>query len=278
MNQAPAVLSISPHPDDELLGAPATLMALRDSGWRVVNLACSLGRTEDRERRRAELSEACRRAGFDLAIPDGIPPIGPDDDLAVAQTALATVIAETAAQIGATLLAGPSPHDAHHGHEVVGRAIRDAVQMRGEPQRVIFWGLWSDLAMPNVLVRFDAARLAEIQRALAAHAGELARNRFEQLLAARAAANAVLGPERVFGYGAAGTPDDQDAFAELLTDTRWSPGAGWRLASPRELDRSRPLTPWPAALPDHGIEIGWWLDAPSVSTRVRDARRVKRLG
>ena len=46
MSPAPAVLAVSPHPDDELLGAGATLMALRDAGWRVINLAASLGRED----------------------------------------------------------------------------------------------------------------------------------------------------------------------------------------------------------------------------------------
>lgn len=44
-------------------------MALRDAGWYVVNLACGLGRPAHAERRRAELAEACRRAGFELVIP-----------------------------------------------------------------------------------------------------------------------------------------------------------------------------------------------------------------
>ena len=49
------VLHISPHPDDELVGAPATLMALRDAGHEVTNLALSLGRPEDHDRRRAAI-------------------------------------------------------------------------------------------------------------------------------------------------------------------------------------------------------------------------------
>jgi len=31
------VLHLAPHPDDEALGAPATLLALRDAGHRVIN-------------------------------------------------------------------------------------------------------------------------------------------------------------------------------------------------------------------------------------------------
>ena len=133
----PTVLSVSPHPDDELFGAGATLMTLRDAGWRVVNLACSLGRPADRARRRAELEQACRTARFELVIPDELPPIGRDDDLGLAQRVLGGTIASARRRFGAELIIGPSPHDAHHGHEVVGRAIRDAVESAGEPAHVM---------------------------------------------------------------------------------------------------------------------------------------------
>lgn len=64
----PTVLHVAPHPDDELLPAGGTLLRLRDAGWSVVNLACSLGRPAQHARRRAELEEACARAGFALRI------------------------------------------------------------------------------------------------------------------------------------------------------------------------------------------------------------------
>jgi LmbE family N-acetylglucosaminyl deacetylase len=254
---SPTVLSVSPHPDDELIGAGATLMALRDAGWRVINLACSLGRPEDRGRRLVELTDACRLARFDLVIPEGLPSIGAGDDLTLAQRVLSATFVDAVDSSGAELTIGPSPHDNHHGHEVVGRALRDAVQARGKPAQVMFWGLWGDLPLPNLLVPFDAARLAEIQRALAAHAGELARNRFDRLVESRAATHAVLGPERVFGFGTRGA-DHQ--YAELLTDVSWSSEEPWRLTAPRVLDASQPMAP------GDGTEIGWWLHAPSVRT------------
>jgi len=232
----PTVLHVAPHPDDELLGAPATLFALRDRGWRVVNLACSLGRPDDAERRRAELAEACRRAGFELVIPAEFAPIGRTDDLDLARALISQEIRRTLKRTRAALLIGPSAEDGHHGHEVVGRAIEDAVGER--PVRVMFWGLWRDLATPNLLVPFGEDRLTEIVSALGAHQGELERNRFDRLLEGRARANAVLGPERVFGYGSAGI---DEPFAELLQDVTWSPGRGWRPEPPRIFDPSAPL-------------------------------------
>jgi LmbE family N-acetylglucosaminyl deacetylase len=238
-------------------------MALRDVGWRVVNLACSLGRPADRERRRGELAQACRLAGFELEVPEGLPPIGGHDDLALAQSAISGAIARAAQDVDAELIVGPSPHDAHPGHEVVGRAIRDAVEVRGAPMNVMFWGIWGELPVPNVLVPFDPDRLNEIQHALAAHAGELQRNRFDRLIESRAVAHAVLGPERVFGFGAPGSEHD---YVELLTHVVWTPEAGWRLAAPREFDASQPLGTDPGGLGTGvgGREIGWWLHARSV--------------
>lgn len=259
MTPKPAVISVSPHPDDELLGAPATLMALRDAGWEVINLACSLGRPEDRDRRRAELIEACAAARFALVIPDELPPIGDGDDLGFAQGVLAAAIGDVLSRSDARLIVGPSPHDGHHGHEVVGRAIRDAVEARGEAIRVMFWGLWGALPIPNLVVPFDDSRLREIQRALSSHVGELERNRYDRLLAGRASANAVLGPERVFGFGAPARPYE---YAELLIDAAWSPGTGWGLAAPREFDPQDPVAG------EGGTDVGWWLHAPSVRTEL----------
>ena len=261
MTRAPSVIAVSPHPDDELLGAPATLMALRDAGWRVINLVCSLGRPEDHERRRAEVIAACRAAGFELEIPDGLGPMGRDDDLERAQSRCSAAIVELVQRSGARLIVGPSPHDGHHGHEVAGRAIRDAVETRGERFEVMFWGLWSDLPVPNVFVPFGADRLCEIQRALRSHAGELQRNRFDRLLESRAAANAVLGPERVFGFGSGATPHE---YAELLTHVIWTATGGWKLTPPQTLDPEAPQ----AYEGVQGADIGWWLHARSVRSVV----------
>jgi LmbE family N-acetylglucosaminyl deacetylase len=187
----PVALAVSPHPDDELLGAPATLMALRDAGWRIVNLVCSLGRQPQRSRRRADLEEACRAARFELTIPEALPPLGHDDDLESGGEALREVIAEAIDALAPPVIVAPSPHDCHHAHEVVGRALRDAVEADTAARNVMFWGLWGDLPVPNVLIPFGAARLGEIERALAAHRGELERNRYDRLLAGRATAQAV---------------------------------------------------------------------------------------
>ena len=90
---ARTLLHLSPHPDDEVAGMPATLMALRDAGWRIVNLACGLGRPEQHQRRRAEVEEACRRAGFELLPCEPPLALSAGDDLAAAEETLVTLLA-----------------------------------------------------------------------------------------------------------------------------------------------------------------------------------------
>ena len=220
----PVVLHVSPHPDDEALGAPATLLLLRRAGWRVVNAVVSLGQPNDHARRRAEAVDATERAGFELVLPDASP----------VEDRLTSLVHEYAPAI----VLSPSPHDGHPTHEAVGRATGAALAAMTVPPVWWQWGLWTDLTAPTIYVPFDDEVLAEAQHVLAAYAGELARNDYARMLEARAVTHAVLGSERVFGYGSARA--SPLLYAELLTelvrvDDGWSPG------SPRMFDPEAPL-------------------------------------
>jgi LmbE family N-acetylglucosaminyl deacetylase len=204
------VLHASPHPDDELVGAPATLMALRDAGHEVVNAACSIGAAE----RRAELEQACLRAGFELVRLDGT------DDLAAALRGLC-------AERSPGLVVGPSPHDLHPWHETVGRALLEL-----PIDRIWLWGLWGELRFPTTVVEFGEERLREIIHALEAHESQLARNDYRRLVAGRGAAETVLAAERVFGFGSDGLAGP---YAETTTEIVRN-GSGWRLGAARKLD------------------------------------------
>ena len=57
------LLHLAPHPDDEVMGGPAIMLELQASGHRIINLACSLGRPEDQERREAEARESAGAPG-----------------------------------------------------------------------------------------------------------------------------------------------------------------------------------------------------------------------
>jgi LmbE family N-acetylglucosaminyl deacetylase len=221
---SPAVLHLSPHPDDELIGAPATLMALRDAGWRVVDLACGLGAPGQRERREAELREACRRAGFELRLTD---PEAPGDAIAAAIDA-----------VEPALVLSPCPQDRHPAHVRVAAATVAALERGERAPRWWAWALWGALPQPTLATGFDSPRLEEILAALSAHEGELARNDYRRLVRGRAEAAACLAPELLFGFGAAA--GERPPYAELLTELVRVDG-GWKLGSPRWLDPAEVL-------------------------------------
>lgn len=248
------VLHVSPHPDDELVGAPATLMALRDAGHHVVNLALSLGRPADHDRRRAEVTEACRRARFELMITE--PPIAMSaaDDRSDAEERARWQIGM--AMDGADppdLVIGPSPHDVHHAHELAGRAIRDVLATRDDPPPWWMWAIWGDLPFPTLVTTFDDARGHEISEALSAHVGEMARADHRVHVDARGRLTAITAAEKVFGFGAPALAADH---AEVITEVVRTDGA-WMLGAPRVLDPASPLAR-PTARP-----VGAWLDSPS---------------
>ena len=255
------LLHLSPHPDDEVAGAPAALMALRDAGWRIVNVACGLGRPAQHQRRRAEVEEACRRAGFELLPCDPPLALSAGDDLAASEEALVDVLAQLLGDLDPAVVCAPSPHDGHHAHELVGRAARRALEARaGSAPPLWLWGFWADLPFPTLIVPFDRARLDEIQHALAAHESELARLPLDRMAEARAVLNAGVGEERVHGSGLAGDPAVE--LAELLCEAVLTP-TGWRLGASRRLDAAAPLAS-PSAHP-----IGWWLTSESPHARLR---------
>ena len=203
------VLHLAPHPDDEVLGAGATLLGLRAHGHRVINLACSLGHADQQERRRAEVEEACERAGFELVVHDPPLALSSSDDPFGARKALGATVERLIADERVDLIVSPDRDDAHHAHKTVAEVARTA----GVPWWT--WGLWRDLARPTIFSGFGEERLAQLQHVLAAHRGELERNDYPELLRARAVAARVLGAERVFGFG---TPRRPEPYAELLAD------------------------------------------------------------
>jgi len=231
------VVHVSPHPDDEALGAPATLLLLRRAGWTVVHALLGLGRPAEHERRRREATDAARRGGFELVLPDAPFAISSTDDLDAVELPITEWLGILVQERAPTIVVSPSPHDVHPGHEVAARATRAAIASLSQSTAWWTWGLWADLPHPSVYVPFGDDVLAEAQGVLAAYAGELARNDYSRLLEARAVANAVLGSERVFGFGR-GRASTQP-YAELLTELVCSAGE-WRPGPARVFDPADP--------------------------------------
>jgi LmbE family N-acetylglucosaminyl deacetylase len=216
-------------------------MALRDEGFTIVNVACSLGRPGQHARREAELREACRRAGFELRLPEEPVSIGGGSDPRSARSELTALVLEALAQEQPSIVVSPGPADRHHGHRLVALAVRDAIadQMpRDGAPRWWMWALWGSLPQPTIGTRFGADRLEEILAALAAHGGELARNDYRRFVRARAEMNASLAAELLFGFGASVPTDIR--YVELLTEVALS-GNRWMLGTPRWLDPADPL-------------------------------------
>jgi LmbE family N-acetylglucosaminyl deacetylase len=251
------VLHLAPHPDDEAIPAIATLLALRRAEHTVVNVACSLGRADQRDRRLAELEEACRRADFEL-VAEHARAMSGDDDLRAAEDDLVKIVLALVEDLRVDLIVSPSPHDGHHAHEAVGRVARDVAEATGV--RWWMWALWGELPFPTLYSAFDDALLEPAIEVLRAHEGELERNDYTLYVRGRAVADRVVGAERVFGFGARMRPEP---YAELLTEVGFRGGA-FTAGDPRVLDPDDPL---PALT--GGRPIGWWLDADSVSDRAR---------
>jgi LmbE family N-acetylglucosaminyl deacetylase len=230
------VIHASPHPDDESIAAPCTLLALKDAGWRVINFAASLGRPADRPRRRRELEAALGLAGFEHQESDARVGISRGDDLGAACRALTAELTGLVAETGAELVVGPHPRDKHHGHMTVARAVRQTVWQAERPITWWMWPLWVELSRPTLIVECADKHLQLSKEMLEQYEGENARNDYREMHEAARVVNAVRGAETVFGFGSA-----RDARvagirrAELLTEVTVHKHR-WMVGVPRVLD------------------------------------------
>jgi LmbE family N-acetylglucosaminyl deacetylase len=263
---SPTLLHVAPHPDDEAVGCPGALLHLLDRGWTVVSLVASLGFSGQWERRRAESEEAARRAGF---VPVFVEPplnLDLDGDLAEATRRVATELPGIVEEHDASIVVSPSPHDVHHAHESVGRGVQRAMAALPPSVRWWMWGVWGDLPAPNLYYGYDATVLDRALHILDAYAGELERNDYRPFLSGRATANAVMGSERVFGFGApAASPHP---YADLVTEVRLVDGR-FMASEAHYLDQG----PEPSALYDKDLTP--WLDASSAHELVGYIREVR---
>lgn len=252
----PEITHISPHPDDEAVGAPATLSALSDQRFPVTNIVTSLGAPADQDRRRAEALEAGRIGGFRVDILDeviaGIPA---DYEEAVTDA----ILASTSEVTGTVILVSPSPQDKHPRHEAVGRATAAAAAKLGD--KAVWWmySVWGALPLPTAYLPFGEDLMDRADRLLSAYAGEIDRNDYRRLVRGRSMAAAVLGAEQVFGFGA--TNSFTDPYAELFTEVGYRNGT-WLAGAPRCIDPAAPIT----AMSDRNISD--WVNGQSPSDLV----------
>ena len=127
------------------------------------------------------------------------------------------------------------------------------------------WGVWGDLPAPNLFHGFSDRVLARAAHILDVYAGELERNDYQHLLSGRAAANAVLGSDRVFGFGSPAA--SAHPYAELLTEVRLIDDR-FMASGPHTLDDG----PFPDSA--FTLDLTGWLDSPSVHEIVGYIREV----
>jgi N-acetylglucosamine malate deacetylase 1 len=235
-------LVFAPHPDDECIVGALPLRLAQECGWRVTNVAVTLGsNSERREPRWAELQDACAVLGFGCIRVGarGLSDVRPD----TAERAPALWAAHVAAIAGLltthrpALLLAPHAGDDNPSHQGVHRLLVDALAASGLSTTVAWTEFWSTQAAPNALVQTTLADTARLITALERHVGEVARNPYHLRLPAFLADAVRRGGELVNGAGEA--PPDF-AFATLYRLQRFAAGqpAG-----------DRPRRVWPASHP-----------------------------
>lgn len=194
------ILLVSPHPDDEIVGAPGAVTALATAGHHVTNLACGFGRTAQHATRERELRLSVARAGFTYAAIT--PPVGlsgsDGDDMADARKRIAHAVYARATAYD--LILSPGIPDGHPAHELVALAVSDALGALSEPPTWWAWAtsprnyeseLHSLWCRPTVFVPYHADTMARALYALSAHESEMTRHDYRKVIVDRARLSAL---------------------------------------------------------------------------------------
>lgn len=224
---APVVLIFSPHPDDECIIGALPLRLLRESRWRVINVAVTLGSKPERKAARwAELQAACGYLGFELmaTAPSGLERINPDARLSQPKAWAESV------EIVAGILRRTQPavvcfpHEADWNTTHVGTHYLVMGALKAMPQefgcRLVETEFWGAMAAPNLMVEISDVDLGDLISALTFHVGEVTRNPYHLFLPAWMMDN-VRRAELVGGQGSA-APDFR--FATIYRLRHWAQG------------------------------------------------------
>lgn len=237
-------LIFAPHPDDECIVGALPLRLHQEAGWRVSNVAVTLGsNVERREPRWAELLDACGVLGFDCIRvgEDGLSDVRADTaerEPALWATHVAAIAALLAAHRPALVLA-PHAQDDNPSHRGVHRLVVDAIAAARCSTVLAQTEFWSTQPHPNALVQTGIADTARLIAALERHTGEIARNPYHLRLPAFLADAVRRGGELVLGAGEA--PPDF-AFATLYRLTVFRDGQAAQALPSRVFPANQPLT------------------------------------
>jgi N-acetylglucosamine malate deacetylase 1 len=224
----PSALIFSPHPDDEGIIGGLALRLQREHGWRIKNVAVTLGSLQARRAERlAELRGACAYLGFDLIVPDvsgweQVTPEGRANNPGKWDAKVAAV-ADLLRHEKPTALFFPHVDDWNGTHIGTHWLVMDALARVGAEWSgfLVETEFWGQMARPNLMVEVSASQVADQVAGVSFHAGEVLRNPFHLRLPAWMQDNVRRGSELVGGQG--GTAPSFD-FATLYRLRSWRGG------------------------------------------------------
>lgn len=222
---APKAVIFSPHPDDECIVGAWPLRLMRQSGWKVVNVAVTQGSNRVRQQERLEeLRNCCRYLGFELlqTRENGLENIRRqtrENDTPAWNVAVER-IAEMVDEIKPQAILFPHENDQNSTHIGVHWLVRDALRQVG-PEFQCFTletEFWSPMRDPNVMIESSPEEVADLITALSFHVGEVRRNPYHLRTPAWMIDNVRRGGELVGAQG--GAPPDFH-FATLYRLQQW---------------------------------------------------------
>lgn len=237
-------LVFAPHPDDECIVGALPLRLKQEAGWRVTNVAVTLGSNPDRrDARWAELQDACHVLAFDCIRvgKDGLSDVRADtaERDPTLWAAHVQALADVLAQHQPRLVLAPHALDDNSSHRGVCRAVMEALAALRADTVLAHTEFWSTQAHPNTLVQTSLADTARLITALERHTGEIERNPYHLRLPAFLADAVRRGGELLLGAGEA--PPDY-AFATLYRLVAYRAGQPVAELPRRLLPADRPLS------------------------------------
>jgi len=229
LSAAPVCLVFSPHPDDEAIAGALPWRLRSQAGWRVINVAVTLGSNDARRAARWQEARACcDYLSFELCSASGETQFGMERIAPTTErsepghwAACVQKIAALLGQYQPRVIVCPHADDGHPAHVGTHFLVHCALRQIGSAllPHVVLSEYWNTQAQPGLMVELGVPEVTRLVSALSLHAGEVARNPYHLTLPAFFMDAVRRGSERV---GAAGAPGAAFDFAALYGWTRWN--------------------------------------------------------